>query len=692
MIIKQDIPLDNISQDKLSRENIINLIVDSINSQVSSDHPCLVYGIYGKWGEGKTSIMNFVKHRLIEQGKNDGISLVEFSPWIVDNSEALLREFFNSIVSFPDRNVRKLFKKYGKHAILTSKTIMNVLAPGVESALATGISMIQNAFKGSQDTLTEMKHKVSDAIKKSGHHLIVMIDDVDRLDRDELHTLFRVIRQVADFHNCIYIIAMDAEMVSKAISDYYGNAQDGRKFIDKIVQVPIVLPQIPEVDMRELVQKELTVILSEYVDNEQISTITGQVTPFLCTVRNIIRYCNQLSFVLPHLRDEVNINDLCLLEAIKNVSGEAFDRIYESRSSLFKESDSVNSLIEPDKSVEVTEKNYSSAKEYITENLCGKMKKVVLSAIDQLFGNRSIKHQQDIDNKRIMTNEYFAKYFVQKVPGDIIPDRVIDELNDFVKNGRIDYITSKINEWLEGYAVSEIKRAVIRLIRQFEYGQSQNMAASVLSKSLSVCKLAKGLPEHTYLNEDDISTFVPVAIIKRYMFVQIEDFAGVRVLDAKTLDDTLDFIFKQAELNYCMNFMASSDVLFNTYYDGHNPIAVLINRFKALDFNGQFKYSKFLLTTLFIWWNKIDEVSFNEYARNMFSNPEIPYLTVFDKLIDGTENQKDTNIFLRLFHLHVPIINERINNDVKGEPHKHDSIKVYLSNYRIIIDNLGLKV
>ena len=49
-MIAEDSPLTQICDDKLGREPIVELIVDSINHVVSSDHECIVYGVYGKWG------------------------------------------------------------------------------------------------------------------------------------------------------------------------------------------------------------------------------------------------------------------------------------------------------------------------------------------------------------------------------------------------------------------------------------------------------------------------------------------------------------------------------------------------------------------------------------------------------------------------------------------------------------------
>lgn len=73
-----DNPIEHIVQDRFGREPIVGLIVDFINALVSTDHSCMIYGIYGKWGEGKTYLMNFVKERLLGQGKDDGIVAFSF--------------------------------------------------------------------------------------------------------------------------------------------------------------------------------------------------------------------------------------------------------------------------------------------------------------------------------------------------------------------------------------------------------------------------------------------------------------------------------------------------------------------------------------------------------------------------------------------------------------------------------------
>lgn len=687
-MIAQDSPLTQISDDKLGREPIVELIVDSINHVVSSNHECIVYGVYGKWGEGKTSLMNFIKERLIKQGKTDGINILEFNPWLVNNDEALLREFFMSIMNDPDETIRRAFQKYGSLAIFASKTIVNAAAPGLGSALAKGINWAKKALDDSSDTLAELKKKASEAIVASGKHLVVMIDDVDRLDKEELHAVLRLIRQVADFKNCIYIVAMDVEMVAKSIGDYHGKGrtQDGRKFLDKIVQVPVSLPRIPNSNMKRLISEELITTLRDYAEIDIITEITKAVEPFISTYRELRRYCNQLSFVLPHLKDEVNIKELCMIEAIKMVNAESYSRIQECRSPLMHEELAFNYLVDKEKEQEEIRKRYQDAKEYIEEGLDGGLKDSIDNAIDELFSGHSYDYQEDLDKKRLLTDVYFPKYFSMNVPSDLISDRELDAFKVEMLEVKIDDVVHKLNEWNDRYSASEAKRAILYLIRKFSYGDERCRAASILAKALSECKLAMGLPPYVSVDQNNISAFVIHQVIHPFMFVQDPQFAQMNVWDESVLNDTLSFIFEQGEMNYCMNVLCSADgsVLSSGIYDGSKVLPILIKRFTDIGFEGQFRYSKFLLVTLLNRWKRVNIESFNEYAKDLFVNLDHDLGLVLNKFIDGTDDAQDVNNFVRLFTFQIPEINERLQGEREEVRFSH-AAKIYASNYRPLI-------
>ena len=168
MNILCDTPLSNISKDKFKRGPIVNMIVDSVSNMVMTDHVCMVYGIYGKWGEGKSSLMNFIKEGLLNKGKDDKINIVEFNPWLVNNEEALLRELYKNMVSDAKNELTEALEQYSSMAIFASKTIINAFVPGIGGALAEGITLAKDAFVDCKDSLAELKKKVSPSLIREG--------------------------------------------------------------------------------------------------------------------------------------------------------------------------------------------------------------------------------------------------------------------------------------------------------------------------------------------------------------------------------------------------------------------------------------------------------------------------------------------------------------------------------------------
>ena len=63
------------AQDELGRKELVGLIVNAIKSKVQKPHGPLTFGIYGAWGEGKTTTIRMVnlsssKRDTVESGLN----------------------------------------------------------------------------------------------------------------------------------------------------------------------------------------------------------------------------------------------------------------------------------------------------------------------------------------------------------------------------------------------------------------------------------------------------------------------------------------------------------------------------------------------------------------------------------------------------------------------------------------------
>ena len=690
MKVIQDIPLSNIVDDKLGRENIVDLVVDSINAYVQKDHPCLVYGIYGKWGEGKTSLMNFVEEKLTSSGNTENINIIKFNPWLANNEEALLREFFQKITDSVDRKFRKALRRYSSAAILASKTILKTYSPGLGSKLVELVESIINTLKKREVTLASLKADVNKSIVESGKYLLVIIDDVDRLDKEELHAVLRLIRQVADFDNCIYIVAMDIDIVSKSIGKYYGtgNPQDGRKFVDKIVQVPITLPYIPKCDMQRIVENELSDVLDDYVDPVTKFEIALAVTPFFSTYRELKRYYNQLQFVLPHLRGEVNISDLCLLEAIKSVNAESYHRIYEHRSQLLREVSTVYYL-KDEESKKAVEQMCQEAKEYVVKDLDENIKKVIRASLDSLFEKRALYDEKHILEKRLNTDVYFAKYFAQAVPSNLIPDRILEEFRNRLSKLSIPEIVAYIDDWASKFSVKEVERASLYAIGHSEYGEMRCKTAGIIAKALSISSLAKNTPNSLAGRGKHISMFVSISVLRVNRYYYLDEFGEKTIaMDYDLYGDALGFIFEHAEMNFAMGVFYDLFEELSTSEDTFKAVMpLLIERFKQMPFTNQFVYSRRHLRNLFYSWQKLDEDSWSEYARSLCMNPEASCLEILKKFVESNTDISGIEMFIRYFGGIVETFNEKLSNEpnVMGD----EIVQVYLSNSPRLLEENG---
>ena len=310
-----------------------------------------------------------------------------------------------------------------------------------------------------------------------------------------------------------------------------------------------------------------------------------------------------------------------------------------------------------------------------------------MDAIDLLFNNGSFDYQTDVDKKRLDTDVYFAKYFTQIVPSDLIPDRELDGFKAGLFGMTMEDVAKQFDDWCERLSASEVKRAALYVVRKSAHGDERCKAVSMVAKALSICSLTKGLPPHVETDPSNISAFVALQMIHPYMFVQDPNYGSYNVWDGDVLDDMFEWVFEKGEMNYCLNLLCSGEGYFfgHAAYSGRKVLPILFKRFKDLGFCGQMKYSKFLLFTLLNRWKRAEEESFNEFAKDFLMNPEHDFGLVLNRFIDGTDDGQDVVNFVGLFKLQIPQINERLMSESE-EVRKSHAAKIYASDYRAIIE------
>ncbi|MFD1771208.1 KAP family P-loop NTPase fold protein [Sphingobacterium suaedae] len=318
-LFNSDKPIHSKDYDRFDRYKFANRIAETIAKRNTQDG--LVVGLYGIWGEGKSSVLNMIENDLVT--KND-ILLVKFNPWRFKDEDTLILNFFKNLSSVLDRELNsqkeligKILKDYGN--------ITSIL----------GLDLTKVGETMSDASLDTLKGRVNKFLQESSKKVVIIIDDIDRLDKQELFALFKLIKLTADFTKTYYILSFDDDMVASAIGERYaeGNKSAGHNFLEKIIQVPLRIPQaLPNSLLNYTFELLNDILRINNIDLKEKSSEVGyQISKNIIlrikTPRLAIRYANSLAFLIPLLSGEVNISDLILFEGLKLFYPQFYDFI-----------------------------------------------------------------------------------------------------------------------------------------------------------------------------------------------------------------------------------------------------------------------------------------------------------------------------------------------------------------------------
>lgn len=228
--------------------------VDGLIAFIRECDTPMTIAIQGDWGSGKTSFMNLVKSNL-----QDDVISVWFNTWKFSQFDMES----NLAVTFLTYIVDRLEDSFvqGKSKIKLKKGLQTIGSIGVKAAgaianMATGGNdviekiMDSNVNDNPIDVIDQLKNNfqqtVNEICEANGKNRVVFfIDDLDRLQPLRAVELLEVLKIFLECKNCVFVLAIDYEVVSQGIKEKYkGNLDDkkSRKFFEKIIQVPFKMP------------------------------------------------------------------------------------------------------------------------------------------------------------------------------------------------------------------------------------------------------------------------------------------------------------------------------------------------------------------------------------------------------------------------------------------------------------------
>lgn len=482
-------------------------------------------GLYGAWGSGKTSIIRLAEEYITTKHKDDVI-VIPFNPWLFTSAEGLHTAFFGTLAQYLGANLstkkEDILNELRSYGELTGAVggAISVVVPFAGTAKL--ISPIFNKFfnKKSGSSVDDIKDRVNKILLESNKRIIVIIDDIDRLDSEEIHLVFKLVKNVAHFNNISYLLAFDQNVVAKALADRYPDEPEiGGNFVEKIVQLPLVVPPVDPEVLSQFIIDQINAIAQKHklnLSEEDVQRFQSKYSSLLrhqfTTPRKAIRYLNAIDFTFERLANEANFTDVMLVEALRIFDQRLYERIAAKKSVLIERGHygrddnhhRQNAKIE----VFGTDKQTSWQDSIVRE---------LFPSFEWALGGSSYagEYTKNWDNEqRVCSDKYFERYFNYGVPVGDVPDAKLREffalleststtqddvnktLKKLVESGHPDVLVSKLRNREDEYTKNVAEKLGYALIsvgsdlprpKQSMFGDtfSSYVQSSILAVSLT---------------------------------------------------------------------------------------------------------------------------------------------------------------------------------------------------------------
>ena len=520
-----DSPIIDKKDDLLGRSTFVSNLARSIVDNKSTDTFCI--GIYGKWGSGKTSIINMLKQEIGSvyefDPNNQKPVVISFNPWNFSCNEHLLKQFFirlyNELSSSKDRKLGKVgtaIKKYSfalefsNYLPIPAYAAKLITTAGKKGAEIVGDKLESYSLSKSDDIFLQ-KEKVIKLLNEQERKLIVIIDDIDRLSNEEIRLVFKLINSVANFPNVIYLLSFDKYIVVKALEKVQeGN---GNEYLEKIIQIPISLPEVKKDKINIVLFNKLDELLEvsgvKFFDQSYWQAVFPKcIEPFINNLRDINRLYNVISFKLNSISSETNFVDIVAISTIETFCPQIYQWIKDNRGILV--GDPWANIFNDQKSKEEWYKHYLEIfKSLLKDNRPGSINKEnIIEALICMFPNLGKlvgKHYAVLDqgelrkNKRMAHSEKFDLYFTLDINDVVIPSAEIEnallymseeDFKDYLisldRENKIIYFLDETRSYIEKINPQRAESIITTLMQtaiKFESKNTGFIALSPLTKS-----------------------------------------------------------------------------------------------------------------------------------------------------------------------------------------------------------------
>jgi len=293
-LFRPDEPVESVNEDRFDHKYFVDVLKYIIRN---CDAP-LNIALYGKWGIGKSSILNFFRQSIRQDrdlnakfkfvvidvwklspnilkqeflevlnqklDKPIGQETIEENLWRYQEKESLI----SPKMSWRSKHLRMgiavvlavlgtlglghyIDLHYGNPAVLTSSFVVSLI-PIVLAITNTLREVSKNVAKSGRtiipriESYTQFQGLFEEMIDKNKNRkkLIIAIDNLDRCDDESVVSILNMIKTFLSSPKCVFIVSCDQDAIIKHLQQKreFGDKRDAKEFLAKFFQVSLHIP------------------------------------------------------------------------------------------------------------------------------------------------------------------------------------------------------------------------------------------------------------------------------------------------------------------------------------------------------------------------------------------------------------------------------------------------------------------
>lgn len=424
LLSERDVNYDLIGRDKFISD-LQNIIINC------RPNDKFVIALEGAWGCGKTTILNNLKERIYDENI---ILIDDFDPWAYEDEKSLFRGMFDLIMkklelNFSIGKINHFFNMYLDILFYSSK-------------YQKPYSILKNYYY-SYNEINRLREIINNYLKNSNKRILFIIDNIERSEKENIIFLFKLVNNILNFDNTIYLLSFDDEKLQKIFKE---DLNIDYSYIKKIIQLEVKVPKIDENIFINVTTTCLKNLFKLYgicdISKSEMEIIGRSVND----LRDLKTYINSAVTFQYKTNRYLNCVDVFLLNILEKEAPELYGEIKNNKKFFASE----DIYIDENIFTFDTQKFNQEGKAFFDnffKNVNFKHKDILVELfpyVNSYLQNKDLrdvyyytgKHKESIIKKRIYNAKYFDLYFTHKK-------------NDFT------VITSSVENFIESINTSD---------------------------------------------------------------------------------------------------------------------------------------------------------------------------------------------------------------------------------------------